>query len=152
MRPGLFRHRPGSRRSAGVAAIEFAIMAPLLIVMITCLIELGLATRDSLRAQSAAAAGAYYAMQNGFDVSGITNAVVKGTGAVGMTASPAPTTYCGCPSASAIGTVACNATCTDGIAARQYALVSASIARTTVLNANLGLPATITRYAIVRLP
>ena len=56
---------------AGVAALEFAIMAPLLLLLIASVAELGLATRDAMRAQSAAATGGYYAMQNGFNAAAI---------------------------------------------------------------------------------
>lgn len=137
---------------AGVAAIEFAVMAPLLLVVIASVVELGLATRDTLRVQSAAAAGAQYAMLNGYNAAGISAAVVSGTGAVGLSASPAPTLFCGCPTATGIGATACTATCDDGVKLRQYIRISASIQRTTVLHTQLGLPDILVRQAIVRLP
>jgi len=140
------------RPDAGIAAIEFAVMAPLLLALILSIIELGLATRDSMRAQSAAATGAYYAMQKGFNATNISSAVVNGTGAVGLSASPAPTLFCGCPTTTGISTATCGAICTGGIPARQYVKVNASISRTSILNAHLGLPSTITRQSIVRLP
>ncbi|MBT2189087.1 TadE/TadG family type IV pilus assembly protein [Sphingobium nicotianae] len=140
------------RSTGGVAAIEFAIISPVLLALIVSVIELGLATRDSLRAQAAAAAGAYYSVQNGFDATGIAAAVVNGTGAPGLSASPAPTLFCGCPSAGGIGPATCDATCDDGAPARKYVRVSASITRTSVLDADLGLPTVITRQSIMRLP
>jgi Flp pilus assembly protein TadG len=143
---------PVPARQAGVAAIEFAIMAPMLLLVIASVIELGLASRDALRAQAAAAAGSEYAMLNGFDSAAISAAVVNGTGAVGLTASPAPVLFCGCPGTTGIGVAACAATCSDGVNARQYVRVSASINRTTVINAHLGLPAVLVRQSIARLP
>lgn len=140
------------RAQSGVAALEFAIMAPFLLALIIAIIEIGLATRDSLRAQAAAATGAAYAMQNGFDSTKIANAVINGTGAVGLTASPAPTLSCGCPTATGIGVAACTATCADGLKARQYVKVSASITRTTILSTRFGLPTVLTRQSIMRLP
>ena len=143
---------PAMRNQSGVAAIEFAIMTPLLLLIIASVTELGLATRDSLRAQAAAAAGSQYAMLNGNDASGISDAVVNGTGAVGLRASPAPVLFCGCPVATGIGVTACTTTCADGIKARQYITVSASIDRTSVIDTNLGLPTVLTRQSIARLP
>lgn len=140
------------RTTSGVAAIEFAIIAPVLLVLIVSGIELGLAIRDSLRAQAAAAEGAYYAAANGFDADKIALAVVNGTGASGLRASPAPSLFCGCPSASGTAVAACDATCDDGIAARKYVKVNASITRISVLDAHLGLPTEITRQSIARLP
>lgn len=140
------------RSTCGVAAIEFAIIAPVLLMLIVSVIELGLATRDSLRAQAAAAEGAYYAMKNGFDAGEIAAAVINGTGAPGMSASPAPALFCGCPSATGIAVTACSVTCGDEIPARRYVQVNASITRTSVLDAHLGLPTVITRQSIVRLP
>lgn len=137
---------------AGVAALEFAIMAPLLLLLIVSVAEIGLATRDALRAQSAAATGGYYAMQNGFDAAAISAAVINGTGAVGLSATPAPVLLCGCPGVAGIATAVCTATCADGIKARQYVRVSASITRTSILDAHLGLPATLVRQSTVRLP
>lgn len=140
------------RSTCGVAAIEFAIIAPVLLVLIMSVIELGLATRDSLRAQAAAAEGGYYAMKNGFDPGKIALAIVNGTGASGLSASPAPALFCGCPSATGIAVTACDATCGDGMAARKYVQVNASLARTSVLDVQLGLPTVIIRQSIVRLP
>lgn len=137
---------------AGIAALEFAIMAPLLLVLIVAIVEIGLATRDALRAQSAAASGSYYALQNGFDTAGISAAVVNGTGAVGLSANPAPALFCGCPTVTGIGETVCTATCADGIKARQYVRVSATITRTSILDAHLGLPAVLVRQTTVRLP
>jgi Flp pilus assembly protein TadG len=137
----------------GAAALEFAIMAPLLLILIISVVELGLAIRDSLRAQAAAAAGGYYAMQHGFNSASISAAVANGAGTtVGVSASPAPVLFCGCPTATGIGSTVCGATCTDGVGARQYVQVSASITRTTLLNAHLGLPAVLIRKSVVRLP
>ena len=126
-------------------------MAPLLLVVIVSVIELGFATRDAFSAQTAAAAGSEYAVINGFNAAAISAAVASGGGA-GVTASPAPALFCGCPTATGIGVTQCTATCADGIKTRQYVRVSAAITRTTVLDAHLGLPDVLTRESIARLP
>jgi Flp pilus assembly pilin Flp len=142
---------PQGRSQQGVAALEFAIVAPVIAILIVSSIELGFAMRDQLRVQAASAAGAFYAMKNGFDAAGVSAAVLNGAAGTGLTASPAPVLFCGCPQATGIAAAACGATCVDGIAARQYAMVSASIPRTTILGSSLGLPATMSAQSIGRL-
>lgn len=137
------------RSQQGVAALEFAIVAPALAILIVSSVELGLAIRDQLRVQAASAAGAYYAMKNGFDPDGISAAVLSGAAGTGLSASPAPTLFCGCPQATGIADAACGATCADGLAARQYVQVNASIPRTSIFS--LGLPNTLTAQSVGRL-
>jgi Flp pilus assembly protein TadG len=142
---------PQSRSQQGAAALEFAILAPVMVILIVSSIELGFAIRDQLRVQAASAAGAFYAMNKGFDSAGISAAVLSGAAGTGLAATPAPVLFCGCPQTTGIAAATCGATCADGIAARQYAQVSASIPRTTVLGSSLGLPATMTAQSIGRL-
>lgn len=135
----------------GVAAIEFALVAPLLVLLLVGTVELGLAVRDADRAQQAAATGAAYAVAHGWDPLAIGNAVTSGSGAQGISASPAPVLYCGCPQAGGVAPTACGVACADGANARQYARVSASLTRTSLFSSSLTLPATITRQSIARL-
>ena len=62
----------------GVAAIEFAFVAPFLLVLLIAVSELGLPIRTELLAQEAVAAGAQYAIQ-GFNSAVITSARLDGT-------------------------------------------------------------------------
>lgn len=139
----------GSTR--GVAAIEFALAAPLLVLLLVGTVELGLALRDADRAQQAAADGAAYAEMHGWDPAGIATAVTAGAAAQGMSASPAPVLYCGCPQSGGVTTTACGVACPDGSTARQYARVSASLARSSLFSSSLALPTTITRQSNARL-
>ncbi len=136
----------------GSASIEFAIIVPVLLIMLAGLVEIGFAAREAMQVQDAAEAGAGYAMKYGWDSAGISAAVVNATGATGVTASPAPVQFCGCPSASGITTVLCTATCAGGTTPGTYVKVSASIAHVAILS-NLGLPipATLVGHATVRL-
>jgi len=52
------RRRIPSRRERGSAAVEFALVLPLLLVVALALLQLGLLVRDSLMVQAAARAGA----------------------------------------------------------------------------------------------
>jgi Flp pilus assembly protein TadG len=140
------------RRRRGTAAIEFAIVAPVLITVAIATAELGFAIRASLEAQQAAAAGALYASINGWNAAGITGAVLAATGEANLTASPAPLLYCGCPLATGVSTATCGAACADGLTARQYVVVSATLPRVSVVSSQLGLAANVTGQSTVRLP
>jgi Flp pilus assembly protein TadG len=135
----------------GVAVLEFAFIAPLLLALLIAGVELGLAIRTELLAQEAAAAGAQYAIQ-GFDATAITSAVQNVKAGSGLLASPAPAEFYACPAASGLTHTTQGTTCTDGAAARHYVDVWASIARPTVMGASFGLPATLTAHAVARAP
>lgn len=140
------------RRDRGVAAIEFAIVAPLILALVIATVELGFAIQASILSQDAAAAGAFYASQKGWDAAGISSAVLADSNATGLTAAPAPQLYCGCPSSAGISSATCGVMCADGVTARRYVKVSASLPRKTVVGSNFGLPATVTATSTVRLP
>jgi Flp pilus assembly protein TadG len=140
------------RQGRGTAAIEFAIIAPVLVAVAIATAELGFAIRASLEAQQAAAAGALYAGINGWNAAGITGAVLAATGETKLTASPAPRLYCGCPLTTGVSTATCGVTCADGRTARQYVEVSATLPRVSVVSSQLGLAANMTRRSTVRLP
>jgi hypothetical protein len=135
----------------GVAALEFAFIAPLLVALLIACVELGLAIRTQLLAQEAVAAGAQYAIQ-GFDATAITSAVQNVKTGSGLLASPAPTEFYACPAASGLTHATQSATCSDGKAARHYVDVWVSIARPTVMGTSFGLPATLTAHAVARAP
>src|SRR5262249_31448187 len=68
----------------------------------------------------AAQAGAQYAMAHGWNASAIQSAVTGAT-ALAVTATPAPSKMCGCPSDDAGGAPAsCNSACPSGGAAGAY--------------------------------
>ena len=90
-------------RDSGSAAIEFGISLPLLALLFVVVAEIGFTAYQSLQVQNAVEAGLVYAVKNGNDSNGISKAVVNSSGLAGITAMPAPTQFCGCPSASGIG-------------------------------------------------
>lgn len=131
MRAAWIRHL--RKAQTGVAAIEFAILAPLLVLLLIGIVEVGLASYEALQVQSAAEAGALYAAKNGWNSNGIETAVVNATGASGITATPAPQTFCGCPQASGISTTSCSATCPGGTSPGQYVEVDAALTHEPIL-------------------
>ena len=144
----------GHRAKRGSAAVEFALLAPLLIILLSGLIQIGLAVFQTLQVQAAAEAGALYAASHGVsDLDKISLAVTSATGTAGITATPAPTAYCGCPGASGITSQGadCSTVCADGKAPSHYAKVNASIVHNALVSfLHLPLPTTITRSAVIR--
>lgn len=137
----------------GTAAIEFALACPFLLVLILGLVELGFGAYQEMQVEDAAEAGALYAAINGFNAAGISAAVVNAVGPdSGVTASPAPVEFCGCPAAAGITAVACSSTCSNGDAPGEYVQVYAALPHQTILSyPGLPLPATLTGQSIVRL-
>lgn len=139
------------RDRRGSAAIEFGIIAPVLLVLLVGIIELGFAVRQSMQVQDAAEAGALYAGKYGWKPAEISAAIVHATGADNITASPAPVLFCGCPEATGIAPAACDATCPSGDPAEHYIRVSASRPYSPILTIlDLPIPDTLTGHATVR--
>jgi Flp pilus assembly protein TadG len=109
----------------GVAAVEFSIVAPLLIAMLIGTIDYGTGFYRKMQVQNAAHAGAEYALLNGFDSSAITNAVLNATNFSGVSSSPAPVQFCGCPSMSGVTSTDCGSTCSSGSTPGTYVTISA---------------------------
>lgn len=150
--PANMRTTRWRRAKAGSAAIEFGLAAPLLLMILMGVVELGFAMYQAMQVTNSVEAGALYAAKNGFDVNGIGAAVANATGTQGITATPAPTEFCGCPSAAGIVETACNATCNDGKTPGQYVRISATLTRVIILPyPALGLPDTLTAQSVVRL-
>jgi Flp pilus assembly protein TadG len=117
----------------GVAAIELAIIAPVLALMLVCTIDLGMGIYCNMRVQNAAQVGAQYAVVNGFDANAISNAVLSATNSSGLVASPTPSQFCGCATNAGITSAACTSTCPGGSTPGSYAKVSAQNTYTTLL-------------------
>jgi len=92
-----------------VAAVEFAITAPLLMGMLIPIVDLGMGIAKNTQLRNAAQAGAQYAFVNGWDSAAIQNAVTNATKLSPIEALRAPSQSCGCPT---------GATVTAGRAAR----------------------------------
>lgn len=136
----------------GASAIEFAIVAPLLALFSSLVIDLVLAVRGSLAVESAAAAGAYYAIAQGWDDAAISMAVVSATDSANISATPAPSLSYGCPNGIGISAALQTTTCSDGLKARSFVTVNAAVTRASVFPTTLGLPATLQASVTVQLP
>jgi Flp pilus assembly protein TadG len=137
---------------AGTAAIEFAICVPLIFILLGGLVEVGFSMYQSMQVSNSVEAGAVYAAKNGWDANGIAAAVTNATGTPGISASPAPEKFCGCPAASGVATAVCTATCTNGNTPGEYVRISAALLRQSIIPyASLGLPTSLTAQSIIRL-
>ncbi len=118
---------------AAAAGLEFAVVAPVLILAGVGTVDIGFATYRSSQLDSAARAGSEYARLHGFDSIAISNAVVNATQVPGIAATPAPIQYCGCASSTGIGNVDCSLPCPGGSMPGTYVTVSAQATYTTIV-------------------
>jgi hypothetical protein len=108
--------------------------------------DLGLAYYSKMQVQTSAQVGAEYAAIHGYNSSAISSAVTGATSTTGISATPAPVQFFGCPSSSGIASAASGSTCPDGSMAATYVTVSSSRSYTTLLPYP-GIPATYAQAA-----
>ncbi len=111
----------------GVAAIEFAVVGTLLLLLLVGVIDLGIGCYEQMQVQNAAEVGAQYVAVNGYNLAGINQAVASSSSNASITASPAPTQFCGCPGAGGIAAIDCTTTCTDGTKPSKYVQVNTTL-------------------------
>ena len=122
------------RNQSGIAAIEFAVLGAFLCLLVVGVGDLGLAFYSNMQVQNSAQAGAQYAAVHGFDATAVSNAVTNATSVTGITASPAPTQFCGCVTGSTMATATCGTTCANGMTAGTYVSVSAARTDSTLIS------------------
>lgn len=152
--------------TSGNAAIEFVIVAPLLVLLLGGIVELGLAIRSNFALQEALLSGANLASHKGWNATAIRTAITSSSPLV-SSATVTVTRSCGCPVGTSLDTIACDtdpsnpgtcpASCStriclsDNLTARQYANLTASIPRQSVFGTGLGLPPTISASMTARI-
>ena len=113
---------------AGAVAVEFALVLPVLALLIAGLLDLGNAVNLSTKLDAAARAGAQFAMSYGYDTQGITNAVSLATAeGSNVTMAPgSPSAYCTCGSSTATHLSKCDGTvtCPGNAAIRNYVSIT----------------------------
>jgi Flp pilus assembly protein TadG len=117
---------------AGVAAIELAMVSPLLATGVLGAGELGISILRETQVQFAAQAGITYVTANGFNSTKMSTAITNATNYTSITATPAPSQFCGCASATGVTVVStctttctCTSTCSSGFTAGTYVTSSA---------------------------
>lgn len=138
--------------TVGAAAVEFALVAPVLIGLLLPMVDLGRGAFEKMRVQSAAEAGAQYALANSssYSASAITTAAEDATNQSGLSATPSET--CNCLTGSTLGpAVSCSTTCSDGSKPGTFVSVATQATYTPIL-AYPGIPSSmsLTGYAVVR--
>jgi len=135
----------GLRRSErGAAAVEFALLIPIISAVLLGLVNYGLAMFDKMELTSATRAGAQLALLDTSDTTAIKQAVVDSTNLSLTIANVTTSQACECADGSA---VTCGDPCGDGSANRYYFTVNSSYAHNLLL---LGTSVTLNGSATVR--
>lgn len=106
----------------GTAAVEFALLAPLLIGILAAFTDFGIGAYRHMQVVDAAEAGAQFAVRQGYNGAAIQTAAAGATSLPSISTSSAQ--FCGCPSGTALDAVGCGTTCPGGGAAGDYVTVS----------------------------
>jgi Flp pilus assembly protein TadG len=147
----LGRFRRGKRGKAGNAAVEFALIAPILASALVAMVDLGVGFYERMEVENAAQAGAQYAISKGWNPSAVVTAVTSASSLASISAVPGPTQSCGCPNGTTLVAAACGSTCPGGALAGTYVTVNAQAQYATILNyPGLTSPVTLTAQAVVR--
>src|SRR5436853_5808444 len=83
------------RSNSGIAAVEFAMLVPIIAFMFLAMADLGIGIYTDMQVNNAAQYGTAYALLNGYDSDAISNAIKNGSGLSHLTISPSQ--FCGCP-------------------------------------------------------
>jgi Flp pilus assembly protein TadG len=120
-----------ARDVGGAVAVEFGLLSSVLLFMLLCATDLAMAINTKMKVSDAARSAAQYAAINGWNSTGVTNAAKNATS---LSVTVAPTSYCGCPSASGISAQTCGTTCAAGSTAGTYVSVVVSGSYTPILS------------------
>jgi Flp pilus assembly protein TadG len=126
----LWRARDGSM------AVEFALIAPVLIAIMVPVIDISVAIYTRMQVQNAAQAGAEYALAKGWNQTNVQNAITNAVSFLTVTASPAPTLTYQCVNGSGTGLVASSsgAACSGGGTAGSYVTANAQASYTPLVS------------------
>jgi Flp pilus assembly protein TadG len=116
----------------GVAAVELALLSPVLIFTLVATFDIGMGLYREMQVQNAAQAGAQYAIFHGFS-SSLASAVTSATTFSGISASPAPSKFCGCPTNTGVTVADCSLPCSGGMSPGTYVTVSSQGVYNTIL-------------------
>jgi len=141
--------RPRSASRRGIATVEFALVAPLIMLLLAGVLDFSLLLRTATTATDAARAGAEYGSRgvlSSVDLSGMQAAALNAApGLTGMTAAAAR--YCLCNNGSS---VSCTGTCPSG-ALQVYVTVTTQVATHTVFDySGVSIPGTVSASARMR--
>ncbi len=142
------------RSENGVAAVEFALVVPVLVLLLAGAISFGVAFRMKMEVGNAARAGAAYASAHGFNLSGITAAARNATALSAVTVAAAQaTTSCVDPATGAINSGNSDQACPGtGSPPGAYVTVTTRMPYTFILAVpGIGDSTTLTGHAVARI-
>lgn len=141
---GLWRDRHGA------AAVELALLLPILVLMLAGLIDLSRLISQTMQVRAAAQAGADHALRRGWNAAAVEAAVTRAT-PLSVTATPAPQSLVGCVSGGAVVAEA-GPTCPAGGKPGLFVTVAAQAPFAAILPGphRLILPETLSASALVR--
>jgi Flp pilus assembly protein TadG len=99
------------RRRAGTATVEFAIVAPVLLMIVLGLMDWGLALEQRLRLQTAVRAGAQFALTAPTDTAGITAAIRAAAPDLASLSANSSGVWCECAGTA----MSCTGSCLPGL-------------------------------------
>jgi hypothetical protein len=157
--PSIARIGALARDRRGMSAVEFGLAAPVLLALLSPVIDLGLAFAQKIQVQQAAAAGAQYvSLYYWTDGNWQTNTATAVTSSTTLpvSVSPAPSKTCGCPDSTSTRIVSGSCSpapnwCSDGENPGTYITVAAQLTYTSVMPYSiLGRSVTLAAQSIVR--
>ncbi len=132
--PSPLTELPAAR--AGTAAVEFAIVLPVLLLLLGGLVDYGLLIWSKARLAASVAQGAQYAFVTGYKVTqaAITSVVQGSSGLTGVAVTiNGPACYCLSGAPATLTPQVCTTACADGASQNSYVLLSASYTYTPLL-------------------
>jgi len=115
---------PVRRTDGGNVAVEFAMLLPVLVLMLMGVLDFGLGAYQAMAVQSAARVGGQYALVHPGNAAGIEAAVRNATYIDGVDMTVGSSEYCQCPGSSA---VSCDTgVCASNVAYQRFAQVTVS--------------------------
>lgn len=149
MRLGRTIRRFGADRS-GSPAVEFALIMPFAVILLTGLLEFGMAVYQSDSLEAGARAGAQFALSEGLDATGIEDAVEAASNLDPASLSVASSQFCECAGASNSCVAACSPATTP---LEKYISVTVDQTYEPMLGlVDFALPTTLHGEATVRVP
>lgn len=139
------------RSERGAALIEAAIIFPIAVLVLCGTVEYGVRVYNAMALESAARAGAQYAVANPDDLSGIQAAVSNATRLTASTLTVTASQSCVCSGGAALEN--CSATCSSGQFKIKYVTVNVTQPYVSVVPyAPLARPAQLSGSAYLRIP
>lgn len=139
------------RSQEGNIAVEFALTLPVVALLLTAMIDVGIPLLRMFDLQAAADAAGSYSLVRPDDDTGIVAAAENATTLTAADFAVTLDRFCGCGDA---GSVSCSATCSEsGLRAGRYVIIELSSSYSPLFSlVDFGLPSTLQASRTVRLP